>query len=84
MSANLATHKIEKEIITDPDLDVLSVRTRFSTQNTAELFLYVLLPHIWAMAVRTTTPGSTHSGATLLPWPRMGTTRSRSPVRFRF
>jgi glucoamylase len=40
-------YKIEKEIITDPDLDVLLVRTKFSAQYPNELFLYALLaPHL--------------------------------------
>ncbi len=40
-------YRIEKEIITDPRLDVLLVRTRFVAQREGEFFLYVLLaPHL--------------------------------------
>ena len=40
-------YRIEKEIITDPRLDVLLVRTRFVPLKEGELFLYVLLaPHL--------------------------------------
>jgi glucoamylase len=40
-------YKIDKEIITDPRLDVLLVRTRFVALKEGELFLYVLLaPHL--------------------------------------
>jgi glucoamylase len=40
-------YKIEKEIITDPRLDVLLLRTRFTATTSDELYLYVLLaPHL--------------------------------------
>ncbi|HEY1583305.1 MAG TPA: glycoside hydrolase family 15 protein [Chthoniobacterales bacterium] len=40
-------YRIEKEILTDPRLDVLLVRTRFVVLDRSELFLYVLLaPHL--------------------------------------
>ncbi|HSM76580.1 MAG TPA: glycoside hydrolase family 15 protein [Bryobacteraceae bacterium] len=40
-------YRIEKEIITDPRLDVLLMRTKFLALGTEELFLYVLLaPHL--------------------------------------
>ncbi|MDQ6912487.1 MAG: glycoside hydrolase family 15 protein [Verrucomicrobiota bacterium] len=40
-------YKIEKEIVTDPRLDVLLVRTRFIATSDDELYLYVLLaPHL--------------------------------------
>jgi len=40
-------YRIEKEIITDPRLDVLLLRTRFVALKEGELFLYVLLaPHL--------------------------------------
>ncbi|HEY4257922.1 MAG TPA: glycoside hydrolase family 15 protein [Candidatus Udaeobacter sp.] len=40
-------YRIEKEIITDPRLDVLLVRTRLVTLKEGELFLYALLaPHL--------------------------------------
>ena len=39
--------RIEKEIITDPELDVLLMRTRFTALRDEELYLYVLLaPHL--------------------------------------
>lgn len=40
-------YRIEKEIVTDPDLDVLLMRTRFLPRKGEELFLHVLLaPHL--------------------------------------
>ncbi len=40
-------YRIEKEIITDPRLDVVLLRTRFVVLKEGELFLYVLLaPHL--------------------------------------
>lgn len=40
-------YRIEKEIVTDPRLDVLLMRTRFSALTDDELYLYVLLaPHL--------------------------------------
>jgi glucoamylase len=40
-------YRIEKEIITDPRLDVLLVRTRFVALKEGELFLHILLaPHL--------------------------------------
>ena len=40
-------YRIEKEIITDPRLDVLLLRTRFVALKEGELFLFVLLaPHL--------------------------------------
>lgn len=40
-------YRIEKEIVTDPRLDVLLMRTRFIALKEGELFLYVLLaPHL--------------------------------------
>lgn len=40
-------YRIEKEVITDPRLDVLLVRTRFTPLQDEELYLYLLLaPHL--------------------------------------
>lgn len=40
-------YRIEKEIITDSRLDVLLIRTRFTSMSAEELYLYVLLaPHL--------------------------------------
>jgi glucoamylase len=40
-------YRIEKEIISDPRLDVVLVRTRFVIRDESELFLYALLaPHL--------------------------------------
>jgi GH15 family glucan-1,4-alpha-glucosidase len=40
-------YKIEKEIVTDPDLDVVLVRTKFFADKSDQLFLFALLaPHL--------------------------------------
>jgi glucoamylase len=40
-------YQIEKEIVTDPRLDVLLLRTRFTAMSADELYLYLLLaPHL--------------------------------------
>lgn len=42
-----ARYKIEKEIIADPQLNVMQVRTRFFSDRSDKLFLYLLLaPHL--------------------------------------
>ncbi len=77
-------YRIEKEVLSDPRLDVLLQRVRFTPKRMGHSVCTFFSSHIWAMVVRITRPGSTGCRTSRSFSRRAGSTHWHWRVRFRF